>query len=264
MLAAAIDSVVCQTVADLEVIVVDDRSPDPVRQHRDPRVRVVRHGRNRGPAVARNTGIEAARGRYVAFLDDDDIYAPDRLERVVAALARAPVVICWSRWLDGPPRPGPVLEGDVADTIGLASVPHVGATTVERRALLAFDGRFDAVQDVDWWFRMAACRTVTTVPHFGYFIRRHPEPRHRNDQEARIRCTQLLFEVHAAYFAAHPRAASYRWKRLGLLYLQQSDRKAARDCFRRSIRLHPNLRDAYHLARSLGRGRPSTFDAAQE
>jgi glycosyltransferase involved in cell wall biosynthesis len=82
-LAKAVRSVLDQTVADFEIIVVDDGSPNNLRPVldalRDPRIACIRHESNQGEAGARNTGILHARGDYVAFLDDDDEWEPDKL-----------------------------------------------------------------------------------------------------------------------------------------------------------------------------------------
>ena len=86
----AIRSVFRQTFQDLEVIVVDDGSDDDTYQQilalRDPRVTVIRHDMNKGAAAARNTGVAAAKGKYVAFLDSDDQWAHDKLARQVSFL----------------------------------------------------------------------------------------------------------------------------------------------------------------------------------
>ncbi|THD78842.1 MAG: glycosyltransferase family 2 protein [Phenylobacterium sp.] len=88
-LPAAIRSVLDQTLSDLELIVVDDCSSDAgpalVAQAAalDPRVRLIVQPANAGPGAARNRGIAAARGRYIAVFDSDDLMAPDRLERLV-------------------------------------------------------------------------------------------------------------------------------------------------------------------------------------
>ena len=77
----AIQSVIAQDYADLEIIVVDDGSTDGTEEALAPylsRVRVIRT-RNQGPALARNVGMEAARGDYVAFLDSDDLYYPFKI-----------------------------------------------------------------------------------------------------------------------------------------------------------------------------------------
>ncbi|QLG50755.1 glycosyltransferase family 2 protein [Natrinema halophilum] len=86
----AIDSALNQTIDDLEVIVVDDGSTDDTEsvfaEYDDPRVRPVVHATNLGANVARNTGIDHARGEYVAFLDSDDRWHPQKLERQLATL----------------------------------------------------------------------------------------------------------------------------------------------------------------------------------
>jgi glycosyltransferase involved in cell wall biosynthesis len=85
-----IESILAQTVADLEVVVVDDGPSEPTAQlvenHPDPRVRLVRHERNRGVAAARNSGIAAATAPVLAFLDDDDLWLPAKLERQLPLL----------------------------------------------------------------------------------------------------------------------------------------------------------------------------------
>lgn len=78
----AIRSVLNQTVQDIEIIVVDDASPDDtetaVLSVGSSRVRYIRHDNNRGLPASRNTGIHAARGKFIAFLDDDDEWLPEK------------------------------------------------------------------------------------------------------------------------------------------------------------------------------------------
>lgn len=82
-LTRALKAVVSQTESDWEVIVIDDASPDPleavVARLGDRRLRCLRLERNVGPAGAREAGLVAARGRFVAFLDSDDVWAPGTL-----------------------------------------------------------------------------------------------------------------------------------------------------------------------------------------
>lgn len=78
-----LDSVLAQTFKSFEVICVDDESPDDsvekIRAYDDPRIRVISQ-KNRGLAGARNTGINASRGVFVALLDADDVWMPEKLE----------------------------------------------------------------------------------------------------------------------------------------------------------------------------------------
>ncbi len=86
----AIDSVLEQTHDDLEVLVVDDGSTDDtaavLESYDDDRVRPIYHETNQGANVARNTGIEHARGKYAAFLDSDDEWVPEKLEAQLEVL----------------------------------------------------------------------------------------------------------------------------------------------------------------------------------
>ena len=89
VLPRAVGSVLSQTFSDYELIVVDDGSTQPIADSvasalARPNVRLVRHQANRGAAAARNTGVRAAEGRYVAFLDSDDTWYAEKLERQLA------------------------------------------------------------------------------------------------------------------------------------------------------------------------------------
>jgi glycosyltransferase involved in cell wall biosynthesis len=90
-LAEALASIQSQTYPDWETVIVDDASTPPVVLDRpDPRIRVLRQTVSQGGAVSKNTGIHAATGEILAFLDDDDRYAPGYLERALGVLDRHP------------------------------------------------------------------------------------------------------------------------------------------------------------------------------
>src|SRR5690625_2675360 len=83
----AISSVLTQSYENIEVIVVDDASSDNtarvVAQVDDPRLRIIRRCSNYGAAAARNVGIGASVGQYLAFLDSDDYWLPDKIRQQV-------------------------------------------------------------------------------------------------------------------------------------------------------------------------------------
>jgi glycosyltransferase involved in cell wall biosynthesis len=253
-LAEAVASVLDQSEQDFEIVVVDDASPEPVKEGADPRIRVIHRETNGGPAAARNTGLDAATGRYIVFCDDDDLMAPHRLALAREGLARAPVAICFSRYLDGPPGQQVAHDGHVHDTILNDMAPHVGRTAVERVFALRFDERFDAAEDIEWWLRLSERTRVTTTPRIGYLIRRHGGERSRTGLPARIRSRKLLFEVHPEYFEQHDAALGFAWKRIGLMAATYGDHAEARRAYIHSIGANVEPKTAGHLLRSI---RPS-------
>jgi glycosyltransferase involved in cell wall biosynthesis len=258
-LSEALDSVRYQTIEDFECVVVDDGSPEHVGVPDDRRFRLVRRATNGGLAAARNTGIEHARGRYITFLDDDDVYTPARLTLALEGLRRARVSICWrgNKGDDHPVR-NRMLRGHVLDVILEAEVPQMGQTAVERAIVPRFDERFEAAEDADWWLRLSSREPVSSVPRVGLLFRLHDGPRHRNDRIARVRYRRLLLDEYADYFASRPRAAAYQWKKIGLLAHEVGDDATAREAFARSLRLRPGVKGLWHYSRSLGlsRGKP--------
>jgi glycosyltransferase involved in cell wall biosynthesis len=251
LLMDALTSVLSQTTADFECIVVDDGSPVLPSLPPDQRVRLVPRAQNRGAAAARNDGVAAARGMFVAFLDDDDVWIPDRLQAITGALDRAPVVICWSRYFDAPPTSGRWLAGDVRDTILEGMTPSVGATVVRRDVIPRFDERFQAYEDVEWWLRLSACAEVTTVPANAHLVRRHSGTRARPGLRRWVAGNQLLLATHAEYFDDHTAAQAFRWFRLGIRAAQAGDRRVALGAMARAFRRRPSTQYAAHLCRLL-------------
>jgi glycosyltransferase involved in cell wall biosynthesis len=167
----AIDSVLKQTVRDFELIVVDDASPDQtaavVERIDDARLRLVRLAKNGGQAHALNVGIATVRGEWVAFLDDDDEWLPNKLELQLARLqadSRATAVYCrclaqTAEGLRTPRARREMAEGDITNALlmrGMAMTPS--AYMVKRSALLevgGLDESWPASADWDVWLRIS-------------------------------------------------------------------------------------------------------------
>ena len=105
-IAATIQSVLSQTYENFEILIIDDGSPDNsvevCKQFKDSRIKIIRQA-NRGLAGARNTGIRHAQGDYFAFLDADDIWLPNKLEKHVHHLNNSPTVgisFCYSAFIN--------------------------------------------------------------------------------------------------------------------------------------------------------------------
>lgn len=241
----AVDSVLVQTIQDFEIIVVDDHAPTPVPPFADPRIKVVRAESNGGVARARNLGVQASTGEILTFLDDDDRWVPERLSFALAALERAPIAICRQS-----ARGKRLLEGYVHDSILDSTTPNLGATAIMRSAWTPLDETYRASEDVVWWLTVSQRHPVATHPEQGLLYRIHNTPRVGYGAEVRIQQSLRLMREYREYFETHPRAAAFRWKRIGLMNLSLERPTEARRAFARALRLHPTPAVAWHLLRS--------------
>ena len=183
LLGGAIDSALAQTLHGVDVIVVDDGSTDDtqaVLARYAGRVRVLRQP-NRGLAAARNAGLAAARGTYVAFLDADDVMAPAKLAEQVAVLERAPTIgwtycdvlietVATGATVRASERFGyasRMLEGWLFPELIHGNFIPAIAPLVRRTALDAaggFDERLTALEDWDMWLRLALIAEARYTP----------------------------------------------------------------------------------------------------
>ena len=179
-LPVAVASVQAQTWARVELVVVDDASTDDTPEvldrlaAADPRLRVVRPERPLGASDARNAGLDAAEGEVVAFLDDDDEWLPDKLERQLALLRDRPdvgLVGCsWEVIRPGGRRRIVHRMPERCTAADLLWDNFVGGASVclWRRDVLACEPRFDpnlpTGEDWDVWLACAGQAGVASVP----------------------------------------------------------------------------------------------------
>jgi glycosyltransferase involved in cell wall biosynthesis len=166
-LAEAIESALAQDYAPFEVVVVDDGSTDgSLRVARSfPSVRSL-HQANRGPGAARNTGVAAANGTFVSFLDADDVIRPTKISSQVTYLDEHPSVGCVLTQQELRCDPGVTLPswvdaratGDPGAEALPTGPPVAVASALVRRSLVDpvgwFDPTFRLSEDMDWLMRL--------------------------------------------------------------------------------------------------------------
>jgi len=171
MILRAVSSVLQQTYECFEVIIVDDGSNDSTDSifgnFNDSRVSYIRHNINRGGSAARNTGIELSQGEYIAFLDSDDEWLPEKLEKQVKLLLRASLntgaVYTGLAYVanDASKRGvrSPEAQGDIRERILYTNCVGPVSSGIIRRECFEKIGVFDeslpSCQDWDMWIRIS-------------------------------------------------------------------------------------------------------------
>lgn len=165
----AIQSALQQTCQNFEIIVVDDASTDNTKEvvsgFADPRIRYLRHEQNCGAPQARNSGAESAQGNYLAFLDSDDIWYPEFLERQLGVLSALPPTVGMSccnmmqKAADGYRVVGPGKRSLTFDDNLIHANGICASSFVIRKgafqSIEGFDVKFSSFQDFDFLLRMA-------------------------------------------------------------------------------------------------------------
>lgn len=187
LVARAIDSVLCQTYRDLELIIVDD-SPAEYQFRKDVKAMVlerekntdgikiifIAHDENRGACAARNTGLYAATGEFIAYLDDDDEWLPEKLERQIQQMhaSDAALIYCGSINKNDStgislPKETEYYSGYVlqkllyGNFIGSTSFPLIRTNCL--KSINGFDEQMQSAQDYDVWIRMAEKYTISYI-----------------------------------------------------------------------------------------------------
>jgi glycosyltransferase involved in cell wall biosynthesis len=279
LLAMTLCSVLWQEGVDLEVVVVDDGSSVDVRAMveglGDARVRLVRHERPLGVSAARNRGVAEARGGWIAFLDDDDVWAPDKLLAQLGAARAgghgwayvgAVNVTEELRVLGGGP---PAPADEVVNRLHRANLIPGGCSGVAvRRDLLPvqpFDGSYRHFADWDLWIRLARLGRPAGVgrPLVGYRIHGGNASLDTAGMVAELDVIEQRYggPVDRVRFYRHVARVSQRASRRGAAvryYLQA----AARD---REYRRHGLTADLAEIAQGMRRRvRRRSGDAVQE
>jgi glycosyltransferase involved in cell wall biosynthesis len=236
LLQRAVKSALEQTVEDLEVVVVDDGSAEPVNLSEQPRLKMIRLPVNRGVAAARNVAARAARGQWLAHLDDDDELLPHFAEVSLNALAdtKLPKPVAVISGLDVLNKDGRLLTTHLPPTLPRGS--HFGleeidpgqsffskqTLVVERNVLLGiggFDESFTSLTYSEMFLRLNPVCSILGLPVVTYRQFLHKGPRISHDMSRRQFNLNRLISKHEPLFKAHPRMfAAFVCQRAFILY----------------------------------------------
>lgn len=260
MLERALASVLGQTLQNFEILVVDDGadgSAEPVvRAQSHSEVRYIAHAARRGASAARNTGISQSKGRYIAFLDDDDEWLPEKLSRQVQRFAESEidpgVVYAGAMKVSertgetlsvAPPRP--VRNGYVdflRSTRFGTSVPLIRRSCFDRVG--PFDEDLPGTQDRDMWIRLAREYRFDFVPDILVRHYLHGD-QITSDLPRKVEARQAILTKYRTDLEAHPEILAEQLHRLGMLCCADRQHERGRRCLLRAIRARPSRASAY-------------------
>lgn len=267
LLKRAVRSVLAQTFQDFEIIVVDDgmkeRAETALRQFHDPRIKYFRNETSLGGGGTRNRGIDEARGEYIAFLDDDDEWMPEKLDKQIRAFSAAS------------PRAGFIMssvcvrKGDIEEVNRIEDGERDFLRITLRRlkgfltsALMVkgeilrevggFDTLFPSHQEMDLIVRISQRYTGVGIsePLAVNYIDEGREHIGGNIQK-RIAGREMFIEKHRNLIDQEPALASLHHYWLGIMYRNAGDKNASRKHFVQSFRARLNFHAMWGLVKSV-------------
>jgi glycosyltransferase involved in cell wall biosynthesis len=258
--AGSVKSVSAQSLKDLEIIVVDDGSSDHtaavIEGLNQPGLVYLRHDRRLGGATARNTGILRSTGEYVAFLDDDDEWYPEKLARQMDVMLSSPsevggvytgyfIVDRSNAQIRG--QIVPTERGDLYEALLAGNCIGGTSSVLLRRACFEevglFDERLPSFQDYDLWLRIARKFHFDYVrePMLKYFV--HADKIWTNS-EALLQGLELMLRKHG-HSAAFRRKCSVYYLSLGVQFCERNQLGAGRGALMNAVRLNPLAIESY-------------------
>ena len=261
MLPRAVNSVLNQVYDDFEIIIVDDASSDDTQAViaglYDPRIRSLRHDTNRGHSASINTGISHAKGEYIAFLDDDDEWLPNKLERQVAVFQSSPpevaLVYGWmDRIEDSTGRLIPsyrnTFEGNIFEHSLALNIPGPTIVLLMRASVAREVGGFDRgltrFDDTDFICRVTQRYKIAVLPEVvakAHFDHEHEQMGH--DSPENLTAAANFLRMHMERFAteldSRPRTLATLLRRLAGVEMMRGNRRAALSALASAYKLDP-------------------------
>lgn len=234
----AIDSVLMQTFQDIEIIVVDDGSPLPVESLITKRygknVICLSHKENLGAPAARNTGIQNSNGKYIAFLDDDDEWSPNKLKKQLDFYLddseNYGLIYCGYAYIYENEMVAefyPTYRGNIfknlllTNFVGSSSLPLIKRQCLDTVGV--FDEKFKSFQDWDMWLRVAEKFPVGCVDEILVYREAHGDQITGNLKK-KIQGRESFITKYHKYLRSEKKILSHHYRKLADNYFLDNER----------------------------------------
>lgn len=256
LLEQAVTSVVCQTFRDFEILILDNNSTDEtesiVRRFGDRRLNYIRHA-PLNISQARNLGLGKATGEFVAFLDDDDLWLPNKIESQLEVFERGPenlaLVYGGLIRIDDAGNElschAPVLRGMILrdllkqkdDFTGAASNPMLRKSTVV--LLGGYNEQVTTGEDWELYLRLAEKYPIDFTSEPVVKIRCHPGPRLGDKLKEAAELEIMIVEKYKHLFDEDPKLKSFYFQKIGGKFIRVNQSRLGRRYLREAIKTQP-------------------------
>ncbi len=262
----ALKSILSQTYKPIEIFVVDDSPCDfigrqavkeCVKKYEVQNVKYVAHEKCQGACAARNTGLYMAKGDYIGFLDDDDEWMPEKIEKQLEGFDKEEVALVYCGAINYREKEGKkipwetkFIKGWVYDRLILQN--FIGSTSyplLKRKCLIdvgGFDPLMQSAQDYDAWLRIARKYEVNYVQESLVLYHIHEGEQITKNPTKKINGLERLIEKNKEYIDKHSEAIWYRYIKLAPFYARNGQKKKAlakwfKAVIRKPFRIKKNL-----------------------
>ena len=261
-LRSAITSVLNQTFQDFEIVIIDDASKDYTREviasFNDTRIKVIHNQVSKGDAGSRNIGIINSNCEYIAFLDDDDEWLPEKLKMQICLLDSSPPEVggvCTGRFTIEKVS-GRVLSIYYPEMNDFSKGNFITTSSVFlRRECFEKCGLFDenmpSISDFDMWIRISKQFSFKIIKNalVKYCVN---ENSITFNYSRKTRGKEILFEKNEVFFKKDYKEYSKKYLSLGVHYCYNGEVQKGRKAFRKAIRMNPfEIRNYFNFGLSL-------------
>ena len=261
LIGRSIRSVLNQTYKEIEVIVVDDGSTDNTRDvvssFKDSRIRYIRHDNNRGGCIARNTGINASRGEYIAFQDSDDEWLPEKMEKQMHVFNSVPkyVGIVYSAFLRVkdcsasfiPSNKVTIKDGNLLNQLIKGNFIST-QTTILRKTCFdkagVFDKNLHRLQDWELFIRMSKYFEFKYISE-PLVIVYHQKDSISSSKKAYFEAIILIVEKHLDSFSKNNVTLAATYRHIGTELFSLGNNELGREYLLKAIKTRPSNIKSY-------------------